>query len=79
MIKKDDLLKELKEALVLEEQSIPIYMKHLSSAVFWTGWDEQTAAKAKNVFLYLAQESSRHKNIIKDLIENVKQDKRNAF
>ena len=79
MVKKEDLLKELKDALVAEEQSIPIYMKHLDSAVFWTGWDLETVAKAKVLFSTLARESGRHKIIIAGLIERIKEDKRNAF
>jgi len=79
MIKKEDLLKELKDALVAEEQSIPIYMKHLDSAVFWTGWDLETIAKIKTLFGTLARESGRHKIIITGLIERIKEDKRNAF
>ncbi len=79
MISREDLLKKLKEALVTEEQSIPIYTKHLDSAVFWTGWDEETTKKAKNTFRNLADESKRHKILIENLIERIKKDKRNAF
>ncbi|MCK9573251.1 MAG: hypothetical protein M0R20_02470 [Candidatus Omnitrophica bacterium] len=79
MIKKEDLLKELREALVAEEQSIPIYMKHLDSAVFWTGWDLETITKIKTLFSTLARESGRHKIIITGLIERIQEDKRNAF
>jgi hypothetical protein len=79
MIKKEDLLKELKEALVTEERSVPVYMKHLDSAIFWTGWEEGTLTKAKTIFTHLAQESSRHKVMVDNLIEHINEDKRNAF
>lgn len=79
MIHKEDLLKKLKEALVTEEQSIPIYAKHLDSAVFWAGWDEATTKKVKDAFRNLADESERHKILIENLIEKIKKDKRDAF
>ncbi|MFA5270810.1 MAG: hypothetical protein WC412_00520 [Candidatus Omnitrophota bacterium] len=79
MIKKEDLLKELEGALIAEEKSIPIYMKHLDLAIFWTGWDEQTIAKARSVFGNLAGESERHKVLVAGLIKKIKEDKRDAF
>jgi len=79
MITKEDLLKELKEALAAEEQSIPVYIKHLDSAIFWTGWEEGVLTKAKTVFTYLAQESMRHKAMVANLIERINEDKRDAF
>lgn len=79
MISKEDLLKELKQALITEEKSIPIYMKHLDLAVFWTGWDEKIAAKVKAVFAHLAQESTRHKGMIANLIVHIEKEERNAF
>ncbi len=79
MISKEDLLKKLKEALAVEEQSIPIYAKHLGPAVFWAGWDEETMEKAKGTFRNLADESKRHKILIASFIERIEKDKRNAF
>jgi rubrerythrin len=79
MISKENLLKKLKEALVAEEQSIPIYTKHLDSAIFWTGWDKEIVANAKAVFTHLANESGRHKIIIAGLIERIEKDKKDAF
>ncbi len=79
MITKENLLIKLKEALVAEEQSIPIYTKHLDSAVFWAGWDDQVAKKAKDTFRSLAHESEKHRALIEKLIEEIKRDKRNAF
>ncbi|MDD4183706.1 MAG: hypothetical protein PHT53_07830 [Candidatus Omnitrophica bacterium] len=79
MIKKEDLLKELKEALAAEENSIPVYMKHLDSAIFWTGWEDGILTKAKTIFTHLAQESSRHKIMVDNLIKHINEDKRDAF
>jgi len=72
-------LKELKEALAAEENSIPVYMKHLDSAIFWTGWEDGILTKAKTIFTHLAQESSRHKIMVDNLIKHINEDKRDAF
>lgn len=72
-------MKELKEALAAEENSIPVYMKHLDSAIFWTGWEEGVLTKAKTIFTHLAQESSRHKIMVDNLIKHINEDKRDAF
>lgn len=79
MITKEDLLKELKEALIAEEQSIPVYMKHLNSSIFWTGWEDGILTKAKTVFTHLAQESTRHKVMVANLIGHINEDKKDAF
>lgn len=72
-------MKELKEALAAEENSIPVYMKHLDSAIFWTGWEDGILTKAKTIFTHLAQESSRHKIMVDNLIKHINEDKRDAF
>lgn len=79
MIKKEEFLKNLKYALDSEEKSIPVYMEHLDSAIFWAGWDEGLVKQAKSAFKYLISESERHKTIVADLIASVKRDKKDAF
>ncbi|MDD5566070.1 MAG: hypothetical protein PHG31_04195 [Candidatus Omnitrophica bacterium] len=79
MMRKEELLIALREVLNAEEKSIPIYMQHLESAVFWAGWDEATVKRIKESFRYLAQESIRHKGILLELIGKIRRGSRDAF
>lgn len=79
MMKKQELLGILKEALDKEEKSIPVYMKHLQSAVFWTGINEDKAQKAKELLAELAHGSVIHKGTIEELIKEVQGQDRDAF
>ncbi|MFA5157242.1 MAG: hypothetical protein WC532_07690 [Candidatus Omnitrophota bacterium] len=79
MVRKQGLLQRLEDALNAEEKSIPIYMKHLDSAIFWAGLDQDAADAAKKTFIFLAGESTRHKGIVEKLIKTITEDKRDAF
>lgn len=79
MIGKQELLKILKNALDAEEKAIPIYAKHLETAVFWTGINKDNIKKAKDLLKQLANETDNHKNIIINLIKKIREDKNNAF
>lgn len=79
MISKEKLLEYLKEGLDKEEKSIPIYMKHLDSAIFWAGLDQKIVNKAREAFTFSMKESIRHKEIIENLIKTIKEDTKNAY
>ena len=79
MIKKAELLDILNQALLAEEKSVPLYTKHLSQAVFWTGWDKELIEKIRGSFEHLAEASTRHKDIVQNLMERIRKDSRDAF
>lgn len=79
MIAKEKLIEYLKESIDSEEKSIPIYMQHLDSAVFWLGLGNKIAEDIKNSFTDLANQSKRHKVILQGLMKNIIEDKRDAF
>jgi rubrerythrin len=68
---KKKLIEVLKNALIAEEKSIPIYTKHLDSAVFWTGLGQEKADKVKTILSKLARGSTIHKQIIENLIKRL--------
>lgn len=68
---KKKLIEALKDALIAEEKSIPIYTKHLDSAVFWTGLEQEKADKVKTILSELARGSMVHKQIIENLIKRL--------
>lgn len=65
---KDKILSILREARNAEESIIPIYTKHLESAIFWTGVSQDTALSAKKILRRLAVESAAHKITVEQLI-----------
>ena len=68
---KENLIKLLKQALLAEEKAIPIYNRHLESAVFWAGLPEDSVAKIKSVLELLAKESASHKMIVDKILLNL--------
>ncbi|MCF7873338.1 MAG: hypothetical protein K9L84_04375 [Candidatus Omnitrophica bacterium] len=68
---KKEIIKHLKEALIAEEKSIPIYTKHLDSAVFWTGLGKEKAEEIREILSELARGSMIHKQIIENLIKKL--------
>jgi|GEM_PF-454796 len=71
-VTKKELLKMVDEAIDLEDKSIPVYMKHLNTALFWSGLPEWER-KQLNIYLnVLAKESGKHSvklNALRDKVE----------
>jgi rubrerythrin len=67
------LLEILTQAQNLEEKIIPIYMKHLESAIFWTGLEKDKVSQAKKMLKRLEEDSKRHKVVVEKLIERIKE------
>jgi hypothetical protein len=79
MIKKEELLNMLEDAKVAEEKAIPIYTRHLSSAVFWTGLEEERVKRMKILLNQLSKESQGHIKVVEYLIDLVKKENQDAF
>lgn len=72
-MKKTEFIKLLKEAKDTEETAVPIYLGHLSSAVFWTGIGKEEAAEMRKILEALASESKGHKETVLKLIEQARE------
>lgn len=68
-MKKTDLIRLLKEARDTEERAVPIYLEHLSSAIFWTGISKEGTEEARRILGILAAESEGHKKVVLDLLK----------
>lgn len=79
MIRKDELLRTLKDVYYAEEDGILIYTKHLNSAIFWTGLDEDKVKRAKKILEDLAKGSIAHKPVVQKMIDYVRESDRDAF
>lgn len=67
------IIEILKKALMAEEKAIPIYNKHLSSSLFWTGIERGKSKRIKEILELLASDSMRHKAAVEALIERLKE------
>lgn len=65
---KQKLIELLKYALDAEEKAVPIYNRHLESAVFWVGLTEDKVVKLKDVLQLLAKESTLHKMAVDKIL-----------
>ncbi len=79
MIKKEELLKSLKEAEVLEEKSIPVYTKHLDSTLFLSGFSKEEQEELKKVLLILKKGSEEHREIYEDLINKIRESAKDVY
>ncbi len=62
------LIELLKQGLAAEEKAVPIYNRHLESAVFWLGLSEDRAATLKYALEILAKESTAHKMTVDKIL-----------
>ena len=79
MMSKEELLTILENARLAEEKAIPVYTKHLKSAVFWTGMKQEDVEKIRETLSMLAEESEKHKKMVEYLIEQIKKKGKDAF
>jgi len=78
-VEKKKLLKMLEEASQLEDRSIPIYSRHLKTALFWSGLDASTREQLRIQLGILEKESQRHTKVLKEMAKKIREDKRNVF
>ena len=78
-IEKKKLLKLLAEALELEENAIPIYNRHLKTALFWSGLPAADREQLRIQLGILDKESTRHCRILSELTARIKEDARDVF
>jgi rubrerythrin len=65
---KTKLVGLLKHALDAEEKAVPVYNRHLESAIFWTGLPEDKADSLKAILRLLADESIEHKVMVDKML-----------
>ncbi|MBS3761896.1 MAG: hypothetical protein KGZ25_01210 [Planctomycetes bacterium] len=79
MMAKEDLLKALDKAVRTEEKATPLYLRHVSASVPWFGFEDDEKEEIQNVLRSIAQDSSRHREMIEELREKVEQEDRDVF
>ncbi|MFO8052562.1 MAG: ferritin family protein [Candidatus Omnitrophota bacterium] len=70
---KKELIRLLREALLGEEKAVPIYTKHLDSALFWTGLGKEKSEEIQRIFSQLAKDSKKHKEVVENIIKRLEE------
>jgi len=78
-MKREELLQTLKQALNTEEKAIPIYSKHLETAVLWTGIPKDKISKIKQILEQLLEDTKRHKETVTKMIQYVNEGGKDAY
>lgn len=76
---KEQLLNSLQEALKTEESTIPLYVRHINSALFLSGFEDETQKRIKQILDKLHRESTAHSKIYKKMIGRIEGDERNVY
>jgi rubrerythrin len=71
-MKKDDFLKKINEAAIIEEQAISVYCAHMKVIFSWHKLSKDKNKFINDVFDKLIKESKKHRMIIEKINEKLK-------
>lgn len=78
-VEKNKLLKMLHEAAALEDRAMPIYSRHLKTALFWSGLPAAAREQLRIQLGILEKESHRHKKVLDVMRRKIEEDARDVF
>lgn len=68
---REELIKELQEAMKTEESAVTIYARHLSAVVSRSGLPESSIAEMKKIFETLIDANKKHKRFLESLLKRI--------
>lgn len=68
-MRKEELLEKIDKMIRVEEEAIPIYIRHLDTILDWTGLKEKEVKRVHELLHQLTNDSKRHKKLF-DGIKN---------
>lgn len=68
-MKKQELLEKIDKMIQIEEEAIPIYVRHLDTILDWTGLKDKDIKRIHELLSQLSEDAKRHKK----LFDNIKQ------
>jgi len=78
-IEKKKLLKILEDSIALDDKAIPIYNRHLKTALFWSGLPAAAREQLRIQLGILEKESERHTKVLREMKLKIEGDERNVF
>jgi len=61
---KDEIIEKINQAILTEEEGIPIYSKHIESTLFWSGLNDEFKQKIQDTLNIIKRESRNHKILL---------------
>jgi hypothetical protein len=78
-VEKNKLLAMIDDALMKEEKAMPLYSRHLKTALFWSGLSAAVREQLRIQLGILETESNRHAKVLTEMKKKIEEDKRNVF
>ena len=78
-VDKKHLLKMLDDAIALEDRAIPVYSRHLKTALFWSGLPPEEREHLRIQLNVLEKESLKHIEALGRLRAGIERDPRDVF
>jgi rubrerythrin len=80
MVKKKDLIETLYNALDNEEEANNHFYDYSINSLKYYEWlSEEKKEKVKDIITKLRDDTQRHKKVIENLIQNIKESNKNVF
>jgi len=57
---KDEIIEKINQAILTEEEGVPIYSKHIESTLFWSGLNDELKQKIQDTLNIIKRESQNH-------------------
>ena len=61
---KDEIIEKINQAILTEDEGIPIYSKHIESTLFWSGLNDEFKQKIQDTLNIIKRESQNHKILL---------------
>lgn len=78
-MERDELIRKIDEGIEREEETIPIYSKHIQSSLFLGGFEEGKRDKVAKGLDELRRGSESHKAILTNLKERIKKEDKDVY
>lgn len=66
-MEKDELMRKIEDAIIVEEQAVPVYSRHLKVILSWYSLSKEKKARLDKIFAILIDESKKHKAILENV------------
>lgn len=69
---KREFIKKVDQAIITEEDAIPVYSRHLKTIIFWSGLGEEKEKRIKAYLDVLINDTRKHIRIFESIKKFVK-------
>jgi len=78
-MRKEELLKCVRESIRREESAITVYLRHLKALVLRSGLSESDIAEARKTVEFLVEANMAHKKFMEDMLNRIEEDPKDVY